>query len=131
MSDLNKSLVARWFDEVWNQERAETIDELLHPDAVIHDGSGEIRGPQGFHEFRNTIHQSFTDVRVRPQEVICEGDVAAVRWVGTLKPKGSDRTISVSGMSMVRIKDGQFIEAWQNWDEHGLSRQVAEISAVA
>ena len=43
MSEANKALVRRWFQEVWNEGRAEVIDELLAEDAVIHglvDGTG-------------------------------------------------------------------------------------------
>ncbi len=34
----------RWFEELWNQGRLETIDELMDPDCVIHDGESDIRG---------------------------------------------------------------------------------------
>src|ERR1700679_600902 len=36
MSDANKQLVQRWFDEVWNQGNPATIDELLLPDGKAH-----------------------------------------------------------------------------------------------
>ena len=36
MSDSNKQLVQRWFDEVWNQGNPATIDELFHPDGKAH-----------------------------------------------------------------------------------------------
>ena len=29
MSEANKALVRRWFEEVWNQGREESIDELF------------------------------------------------------------------------------------------------------
>jgi hypothetical protein len=29
MSEANKAIVRRWFEEVWNQGRTETIDALL------------------------------------------------------------------------------------------------------
>jgi hypothetical protein len=32
MSEQNKPLVKRWFEEVWNQGRESTIDELFHPE---------------------------------------------------------------------------------------------------
>ena len=34
MSQDNSGLVLRWFDEVWNQRRAETIDELMTAQSV-------------------------------------------------------------------------------------------------
>ena len=48
MSEANKAFAKRWFEEVWNQGRKETILELLAPDAVIQDGENASVGPEGF-----------------------------------------------------------------------------------
>ena len=42
--EKNKQLLLRWFDEVWNQGRQETILELF-PDGILHDGSAQLSGP--------------------------------------------------------------------------------------
>jgi len=34
MSEANKELAKRWFEEVWNKGRREAIAEMLAPDAV-------------------------------------------------------------------------------------------------
>ena len=36
MSENNKAILRRWFEEVWNRGRTDVIDELLARDAVIH-----------------------------------------------------------------------------------------------
>lgn len=41
-------LARRWFEEVWNQRRSETIDELMHADGHGHLEGGEVRGPAQF-----------------------------------------------------------------------------------
>ena len=33
--DVNKSLIRRWFEEVWNQKRKATIHELISPGASL------------------------------------------------------------------------------------------------
>jgi hypothetical protein len=38
MSEANKALAKRWFEEVWNEGRSETIRELLAAEAVIQEG---------------------------------------------------------------------------------------------
>ena len=40
MSTDPHTIIHRWFDEVWNQGREETVDELLAPKAIVH-GLGE------------------------------------------------------------------------------------------
>ena len=51
MSDKNVALIHRWFGEVWNQGRLETIQELMAPEFIGVGQSGPeavIRGPRGF-----------------------------------------------------------------------------------
>ena len=51
MSDETKSILHRWFEEVWNKGREEAIDELFAEDGIAHglaDEQGEaLRGPLG------------------------------------------------------------------------------------
>ena len=56
MSRDNIALVRRWFEEVWNRRRAETIDELLTGESVCHADEGPIRGPE---EFKARQHAPF------------------------------------------------------------------------
>ncbi len=36
MSDENKALIRRWFEEVWNKGREEAIDEMFAADGIAH-----------------------------------------------------------------------------------------------
>ena len=36
MAQENSALIRRWFEEVWNNGRMETIDEMASPDVVGH-----------------------------------------------------------------------------------------------
>ena len=121
---LNKHLVLRWFEEVWNQSRREAIFELLAADCVIHDGDTAIRGHDGFAAFYDRLQSEFTDFSITPGVVLAEGDLASLRWSVTARHKASGKQTQVSGISIVRIRDGKFVEAWQNWDQAGLVAQL-------
>lgn len=41
MSEENKVLLRRWFDDVWNAGRPEAVDELMRADAVVHAATGD------------------------------------------------------------------------------------------
>ena len=59
MSEANKAIVRRWFEEVWNQGREETIDELFAPHAVgygLGDTDVTTRGPAEFKIEAMEIH---------------------------------------------------------------------------
>ena len=48
MTDAEKGLGIRWFEEVWNNGRREAAAELLADDAVIHDLGETIEQVRGF-----------------------------------------------------------------------------------
>ena len=59
MSEENKALVRRWFEEVWNQGRADAIDEMFGEYGIAHglsdDPSNPLRGPGDFKPFHNIV----------------------------------------------------------------------------
>jgi len=128
-----KNLARRWFEEVWNQARDATIDELIAPDCVAHgleDGGGDMPGPQ-FRRFYRQFVSGFPDVKITVDQVIAEGDTTAVRITGRathagdgLGVKATGRKVTVSGICMMRWRDGKIIEAWNEFDAAGLLRQI-------
>jgi predicted SnoaL-like aldol condensation-catalyzing enzyme len=124
--ESQKKYAARWFEEVWNKSRREAIDEMFPEDCVLHDGRNEYRGPAEFKRFYDALRAQLSDVRVTPLETISEGDMVCLRWSSTAKHSTSDKHVEVTGMSILRFKDGRFAEAWQNWDQHGLLQQLED-----
>jgi predicted SnoaL-like aldol condensation-catalyzing enzyme len=124
--DQNKRLVVRWFHEVWNQGRRDTIAELLAPDGVIYDGPTAIRGPAEFEAFYDRLRAQFSDFHISPVLVLAEGDLACIHWNSSLKHTASSKPAHITGTSIVRIKDGRFVEGWQNWDAAGLAAQLSD-----
>ncbi len=52
MAEKYETIAHRWFEEVWNQQREESIDEIMHEECVaygLNDSEGNpLRGPEGF-----------------------------------------------------------------------------------
>jgi predicted SnoaL-like aldol condensation-catalyzing enzyme len=86
-----KRLVRRWFQQVWNEGRIETVEELLAPDAVIH-GLGEqglaVPGPKAFLSFFATMRSAFPDVHVQVEQVVNEGEWFAARFSASMTYTG-------------------------------------------
>jgi ketosteroid isomerase-like protein len=122
--DQQKHLAIRWFEEVWNQGRREVIFELFAPECVLYDGDKTIRGPEEFAAFYDNLQSQFSDFRITPSTVLAEGDLVSLRWSVSSRHKASGREVSLCGISIVRIRDGRFVEAWQNWDAAGLAAQL-------
>ena len=131
-----KALTRRWFEEVWNKGRDSAIDELLAADGVAHglaeDGQ-DLPGPSEFRKFYRQFRSGIPDIRITVDEVIAEGNTTALRFtaVGThsgdgLGIKATNRRVRVSGMCMMRWKDGMIVEGWNEFDAAGLMRQITE-----
>lgn len=130
MSETNKTIVQRWFDEVWNRGRKESISELLSPDAVIQEGQRETVGPEGFYPFFERMQAAFSDINVTIHDAISEADKVCVRWSVTMQHTGNglgtptNKNLHTTGISVVRIAGGKVVEGWQNWDAMGLLQQI-------
>src|SRR5215475_6106436 len=124
MSEQNKALVRRWFDEVWNKGRAEAIDEMFAKDGIAHGLSDNpVKGPDGFRPFFQNFRTAFPDINIAIDHLISEGDLVMarclVRGVHTGSGIGLDATqkpVSFSGMTICRVKDNKIVESWNNFD---------------
>jgi steroid delta-isomerase-like uncharacterized protein len=137
VSEKNKEVVLRWFEEVWNQGSEAAIDELFGADAVAHglgDSELDVRGPAEFKAFTAHIRGSIPDIRFQVEDMVSEGDRVAVRVVfgGThtgpglgVEPTG--RRISLKGLILVRIVNGQIVEGWNSYDQLGMLRQIGAL----
>jgi steroid delta-isomerase-like uncharacterized protein len=122
-----RELGRRWFEEVWNARRDESIDELLAPDSYGHVEGGDYRGPAGFREMQRVFLAALPDVRIEIEDILAEGDRAAVRWRATGTHSGdgfgfaaTHKGIDVRGTTWLTARDGRITEGWDTWNLTGL-----------
>jgi steroid delta-isomerase-like uncharacterized protein len=134
MASENTRWVHRWFEEVWNQGNAGAIDQMMAPDALMH-GLGEAgrdtNGPDPFKHFAARFRGAFPDVHITIDATVEQEDMIATRWTATMTHRGDDlgipatgRQVTVTGMSMARLRDGRMVEGWNNWDTMALMQQI-------
>ena len=142
MSEENKALIRRWFEEVWNRGRAEAIDEMFAEDGVAHglaDASGQpLRGPGGFRPFHRSFRDAFPDIEVVVEDVIAEGDKLAARCSvrgrhqgDTLGFRATERPVEFTGITFLRVRDGKIVEAWNNFDFMAMFQQLGALQLAA
>lgn len=140
MTEINKAVARRWFEEVWNQGAEHVIDELYAKDAITH-GIGEsepdLHGPADFKPFVRNLRNSFPDLHMSIEDSVAEGDMVVVRVLmeGTHKGDGlgvppTGRRVRVTGLVMARMVNGQMVEGWNNWDQLGLLRQIGALPGM-
>lgn len=134
MSLDNGALIRHWFEEVWNNGRAETIDELLAEDCLLYglgDDGRPLRGPVDFREFHKTFREAFPDITVVVEDTISEGDRVAARCTVRGRHAGdslgfaaTNRDTEFTGIAIGRIENGKFVEAWNNFDFMTMFKQL-------
>lgn len=141
MTEANKVLVRRWFDEVWNEGREATIDELFAESGVAYglgDSEAEVHGPTELKNFVRNLRGSLPDIHVTIRDIVAEEDKVMVRLTieGThagpslgVAPSGC--RIRIAGIVLVRISKEQITEGWNSWDQLGLLRQIGALPAPA
>ena len=131
MADTASDLGRRWFEEVWNRGRREAIGEMIAPTCIIHDGATDSTGPDGFYPFFDRLSATFSEIHVTVEDTITEGNSACIRWSFIGKHTGaalgvpaSEKTIHITGISILRVNEGKIVEGWQNWDMLGMMEQI-------
>jgi len=138
MSEQNKALIHRWFEEVWNHGCADAISEMLAADAVVHglsdDAAKPLRGPAGFLPFHAQFREAFPHIEVIVEDTIAEGDKVVARCSvkgkhtgDSLGFKATQAMAEFTGIAIVRVKDGKIVEAWNNFDFMKMYRQLGAI----
>jgi steroid delta-isomerase-like uncharacterized protein len=138
MSEENKALLRRWFEEVWNKGRTEAIHELFADDGIAHglsDAQGEtMRGPADFKVFHEAFRGAFPDIRVEVEDMVAEGDKVAARCSvkgkhagDQLGIKATNVDVGFEGITIVRIQSGKIVEAWNHFDFMNMHRQLGTL----
>jgi steroid delta-isomerase-like uncharacterized protein len=134
VSEQNKAVVRRWFEEVWNQGREASIDELFPAAGVAHglgDSEQDVHGPAEFKPFVANIRGALPDTHINIDDILADGDRVAVRVTlqGTHTGNGlgvppTGRKVSIQGIIIVRLVQGRITEGWNSYDQLGLLRQI-------
>jgi steroid delta-isomerase-like uncharacterized protein len=137
----HKTLVLRFYDEVWNRGNVEVASEVFVADYVRHDlrPGQALSGPEGQAKIAADFRAAFPDLRMEVDLIIAEGDLVAARWTteGTNTGPWAGRLATgnrarFSGVNVFRFEDGKVVELWNHRDDLGLMQQLgAEIFAGA
>jgi steroid delta-isomerase-like uncharacterized protein len=136
MSESNKNVVRRLFEEVWNKGNLQVTDDLFTPNYAHHDTSTPDvgRGPDSEKKRATLYRTAFPDMRLTIEDLIAEGETVMARWSckGTHKgdlsgipPTGTQ--VSMTGVSVARFTNGKMSEGWVNWDALGLMQQLGAV----
>jgi steroid delta-isomerase-like uncharacterized protein len=134
MSERNKEISRRTFEEIWNQGDMDAVDALIAGDFVGHSPPDETHGPEGIKRFVGAMRSAFPDLQFTLEAQIAEGDRVATLWYASGTHKGEFEGIpptgtraTLQGITIDRIANGKVVEGWTNWDALGLLQKLGAI----
>lgn len=134
------AMVHRYIDGVNNDDPA-ALREVFAVDFNDHNSAqvtGLPPGVEGVVTAHHMLNQSFSDLTFAIDEILVEGDQVAIRVHAQGKHTGdfygfppTGKPISWTAHRILRVKDGMFVEAWNEFDQVGILQQMGVVPSFA
>jgi ketosteroid isomerase-like protein len=128
MRKIESTLLYKWFNEVWNKSNENAIGELMTDDAEF-DGvekDSNARGSSGFKIFFREFTSQFHDISVVVEDVVAQGDMESARTIFSITDTQTNKAVTLSGICMIKVRDGKIAQAWNSYDFLSLSLQLGK-----
>ena len=141
MSTANKTLVSKYFEEIFNKKNLAACDELVATDFVENapppfaaGAPGRVHGPTSTRETAVFLLTVFPDLRMTVEALIAEGDIVAARVLAAGTSVATEAApagvrFSAGQSHWFRVQGRQLAEHWATRDD--LSVIVPFVGAYA
>ncbi len=134
-TELSRSVVKRFFEDVLNRHDLDALAEIASPDILIHPTAmpceASYYGVNGAGDWLREGWKSFPDLAVTNDAAVAQGDIVAVRWTAQGTSKGNflmlpptGEAVEYTGVSMYRIEGDKIAEIWETRNTLGIMRQL-------
>lgn len=131
-SERAKSLVRRYYSDLWNKWDFSSADEVLADDIVFRGSLNvSVQGREGFLDYMRQVRAAFPDFNNEVEEMIGEGErvVARLTYTGTHKGDlfgiaATGLRVSYCGVAIFRVANGKIVEGWVLGDRKSLIDQL-------
>lgn len=130
--DQNKSAVRRLFEDGFNRERGDVLDDVVAPEYT--DAFGE-HGASAFKKVIAGLRGGFPDIRYTVEEVVAEDDSVAVRWQWTGTHRGvfrgiapTHRQVTNNGLAIFHLRAGKVVAATLETDRLGFLQSIGVVA---
>jgi len=130
--DSNKAVVRRFVEEIFQELKAAAVDELVADDFVWHRAGGD-GDKQFLRESTARMGAMLSNIRFVIDDEIADGDRVAVRLTASGTATGAFPGVadaaghgySIEEIHIFRLRDGQVVEHWHQYDAMGQQRQLS------
>ena len=131
-AEEHRALVRRFVDEFWSGGNLAAAEELMAPDAVVHEPV--VGTPADLKSVARAIRAAFPDWHSSVEEMIVEGDRVVERWTGRGTHRGewqgippTGKRVAVPGVVFYRIAGGKIVEFRGQFDRMSLMQQLGAV----
>lgn len=133
----NKTVVRRYYEDVFNQRKVDLVDQLAIEDYIEHDPfPGQGNGRADLKARVQAILSAFAPLQFRLEDLVAEEDQVVVRWSQTGTHTGAfmgipatGREFTIAGIDIHQLRDGRMAEHWHVVDMYGLLMQLGVVPA--
>jgi steroid delta-isomerase-like uncharacterized protein len=140
IAEIYSAMVHRYIDGVNDDDEA-ALREVFAVDFNDHNSaqvSGLPPGVEGVVTAHHMLNQSFSELTFTIDEIMVEGDQVAIRVHANGKHTGdfygfppTGKDVSWTAHRILRVKDGMFVEAWNEFDQVGILQQMGVVPSFA
>jgi len=133
MAKQLKQIVEEYYDVLWNEKKLDQANKFLHSTITFRGSLGmRVEGINGFCDYAKMLFSAFPNLYHVIEDVVVEGDKAAVRVVYTgthtgklfgFEPTGN--RIRYSGASFFKFENEKIIDIWVLGDLNALYGQLS------
>ena len=128
----NKAVVRRFVAEIFQELKPESVDELAASDFVWHRPTGQPGDRKFLRDTTTRMAGAVKDLHFEIADEIAEGDRVAVRLTASGSAAAdfpgiagsAGRSYSIEEIHIFRLRDGQVVEHWHQYDALGQQRQL-------
>ena len=117
-----------------DERKLDEAFELYALDYIYHGPAGELRGRDGIRGLWEVFLAGFPDLHSTVEDMVSQGDKVVLRWriEGThtgefMGVAPSNKKINLGVTEIFRCANGQLVEAWDQFDQLSLMRQIGAI----
>jgi predicted ester cyclase len=129
--DEIKAIAREIIDRIFVHQEDAAIDELIAEDFVPHTFGPMPPGREGLRAGMRRAGAGLSEARFEIDDMIAEADRVAVRVTTSARQTGpflglepTGKPYSIEEIHIFRIRDGQLVEHWHQFDKMGLLQQL-------
>ena len=129
-AETNRELLQKRL-EIWSSGDTSGAEELFSEEYVMHGPNGDEYGVESFKRIVSNFHKELDGLEVHYEHVAVDEEKIAYVWkiTGAHRVNGSPQTLRLSGVILLHIEEGKFVEEWRSSDAVSLLVELGLIEA--